>query len=192
MIRYRNEAVGVHAVTLYTPAACRAVVDHIRRLRRWEPALVRTDSDGVYGGESMPEVRAASLLSPAYGAEVYREFDGKVDRLIKPLARHLWRTDFPEHAGTQLIRYLPGGHYKPHQDAGYDLSDRYLTILCYLNDDFEGGHTRFPSLGYTAEPSCGKALIFPSKYLHCAEPVRRGRKYVLVTWLLGPPPINWI
>ena len=41
-------------------------------------------------------------------------------------------------------------------------------------------------------PLCGKAVIFPSTYLHRAEPVTRGRKYVIVSRLTGRQPIRRI
>jgi predicted 2-oxoglutarate/Fe(II)-dependent dioxygenase YbiX len=95
--------------------------------------------------------------------------------------------------GTQLVRYKPGGHYVPHTDAGADeFANRYFTVLCYLNQDFEGGKTSFPSLNYAATPRAGKALIFPATYLHCAEPVVRGEKLILLSWVCGPVPIRWV
>ncbi|MGA8311890.1 MAG: 2OG-Fe(II) oxygenase, partial [Terriglobales bacterium] len=95
--------------------------------------------------------------------------------------------------GTEIVRYSPGGHYVPHKDANeLELANRYFTVLCYLNDSFEEGKTSFTSLNFTAAPAAGKTLVFPSRYLHCAEPVTRGEKFVFITWLCGPPPIKWI
>ena len=97
-----------------------------------------------------------------------------------------------EVSGTQMIRYGKGGHYIPHADAGRDLPERYFTVVCYLNDDSEGGDTSFPALGATVKPKTGQAIVFPARYLHCAEPVTRGEKFVLIAWVCGPVPIDWI
>jgi predicted 2-oxoglutarate/Fe(II)-dependent dioxygenase YbiX len=61
-----------------------------------------------------------------------------------------------------------------------------------LNDDFTGGRTLFPTLNYATTPAAGQAIIFPSNYLHGSEPVSRGKKFVLVSWIDGPVPIKWI
>jgi predicted 2-oxoglutarate/Fe(II)-dependent dioxygenase YbiX len=66
--------------------------------------------------------------------------------------------------------------------------NRYYSLVCYLNDDFEGGSTRFPALDYAVKPQCGKAILFPSRYLHGGEPVISGQKYILISWITGPIP----
>jgi len=90
------------------------------------------------------------------------------------------------------VRYEPGNYYAAHTDTGMNLLDRYFTVLCYLNDDFEGGQTSFPTLLYSAAPRRGKAVVFPSTYVHRADPVTRGEKYVIVSWMMGAPPSRWL
>ncbi|HEX8162602.1 MAG TPA: 2OG-Fe(II) oxygenase [Pyrinomonadaceae bacterium] len=193
MIQYTEESLGIYAVPLYRPRACKELVESVRADDCWGPAQVRTwQWDGGYQTEVVYEARAASILWPARGEEIYRGFHAKLDCLIKPLVKHLWRANYNEHADTQLVRYSSGGYYHTHTDNSHDLGARFFTVLCYLNDDFEGGGTYFPSLGHTVTPEAGKAIFFPSKYFHRAEPVSGGEKYVLVSWLLGPPPIRWI
>ena len=69
-----------------------------------------------------------------------------------------------------LIRYRPGEYYLPHVDA-YDyrygnitddlhMSQRVLTVIMYLNDDYLGGHTNFPELDISITPKKGRALLF--------------------------------
>ena len=193
MINSKEELLGVHAIPLYRPQACKRILDRVKKLDNWEDAQVRTwEADNGFGSEFLPSARDACILPLSEGEDIYRNFDLKIDRIIKPFVSQQWRTNFSEHSGTQLVRYRTGGHYVAHKDAGLDYADRYFTILCYLNEDFEGGGTRFPSLKYTVSPQCGKAVVFPSNYAHQAEPVSHGEKYVLVAWLVGPAPIRWI
>jgi predicted 2-oxoglutarate/Fe(II)-dependent dioxygenase YbiX len=131
-------------------------------------------------------------LNSPRAPHVYEQFDRRVNNVVKPLISQVWNVELTDHSGTQMIRYGEGGHYLPHADAGEDLPDRYFTALLYLNDDFDGGHTSFPSLDAAVKPKTGQAIIFPARYLHCAEPVTRGEKFVLLTWVCGPVPINWI
>ena len=196
MIDCKEESHGVFAVSLFERNSCESIVSFVKTLDRpddWTNAQVAgTTENGSYYSAVKPDIRSASLLASRHGSQILRDFDEKIHNVIKPLVKQIWRVELTKHFGTHMIRYSPGGHYVTHQDAGQVALDRYFTVVCYLNDDFEGGHTWFPSLSYSAIPECGKAILFPSTYFHRGEPVTRGEKYVLVTWILGPIPISWI
>lgn len=93
----------------------------------------------------------------------------------------------------QLLRYAPGDYYLHHSDA-YQLIpeeqgwrkvvDRDISLLLYLNDDYEGGTLEFKRLFYSFKPRAGMLLWFPSdvRYEHMAMPVTSGRRYALVSW----------
>ena len=53
-----------------------------------------------------------------------------------------------------------------------------LTLIVYLNDDFEGGETDF-DLGVCVDPRPGTALLFQHFLLHEGCKVTAGMKYVL-------------
>jgi hypothetical protein len=193
MIDYREEAEGVIAVPLCEVSTCQSILAYVRGLDDWQSATVRVQSiEGVYDSVGQTEVRAASILSPPHLSEIFPEFDERMEATIKPLIKQFWGVDLTEHTGTQLVRYIPGGRYLAHKDAGMDFEDRYFTVVCYLNDEFEGGTTWFPHLGYRSIPQSGKTILFPANYLHSAEAVLKGEKYVVVSWVLGPVPIKWI
>src|SRR6185503_19066481 len=48
----------------------------------------------------------------------------------------------------QVLRYRPGGEYRPHFDAipGF-ANQRVATLIVWLNEDYEGGETDFPTPG---------------------------------------------
>ena len=104
----------------------------------------------------------------------------------------LWKLDLRTHSGTHLLKYEAADHYRPHKDTGLGFDGRYFSVVCYLNDDFTGGRTLFPTLNYAATPAAGRAIIFPSNYLHGSEPVISGQKFVMVSWIEGPVPIQWL
>ncbi len=92
-----------------------------------------------------------------------------------------------------LMRYTKGGYYKAHSDSEiFDAEkgvwkkvlDRDYSLLLYLNDDFEGGAIRFEHFNYTYQPEKGDLLVFPSDhlYLHEAQLVESGLRYVIVSW----------
>ncbi len=193
MIPCQQEAHGVFATQLYDPAQCASIVEYVKGLDAWEAAQVVVESEGGSRDMILPDTRAARNVSRAQTAEIHDQFEDKVNSLVRPMIQKIWGVDLTRHEGTQIVRYSPGGHYVPHKDADeMELACRYFTVLCYLNDGFEGGKTSFPSLNFTAVPVPGKTLVFPSRYVHCAEPVARGEKFVFVTWVCGPVPIKWI
>jgi hypothetical protein len=97
----------------------------------------------------------------------------------------------------QLLSYSVGGHYLPHVD-GQSLwkapdgevlwrksTDRDLSTVLFLNDDFEGGDFVFPELRVRIRPEPGMLVCFPStfSYLHGVEPVTKGHRLSMVNWM---------
>lgn len=86
----------------------------------------------------------------------------------------------------QLLSYTEDQYYHWHFDQSVvrdaPESHRELSMVLYLNDDFEGGYTWFPYQKFKPRP--GEALFFPSNwcYPHCSETVTSGNKKVIVTW----------
>ena len=189
---YSEEVRGIFRIQLYTARLCRQILAQAEACNDWGAAEVSVEEDDSYGSAVEDETRRASALGPNSCVNIMREFDRRVNRVIKPLVRKVWGVGLRRHSGTHLIRYSKGNFYAPHTDAALDVSDRFFTVLCYLNDDFAGGQTSFPQLGYSVEPRAGTAVIFPATYLHSSEPVLNGEKYVIVTWLIGCEPVPWI
>jgi hypothetical protein len=114
------------------------------------------------------------------------------DPRLALLLFHRLRAHLPtEHAGAQLaglrpgmrcVRYQSGEGTDLHEDAArLDTSGAIsrLTLLLYLNDNFEGGCTEFPELSTTIEPKQGRAVVFEHHALHRGMRVGAGEKYVL-------------
>lgn len=57
----------------------------------------------------------------------------------------------------------------------------HFAVLCYLNDDFEGGELVFPHQKTTITPKQGLVVVFPTSYLypHVVTPVFGNSRYVL-------------
>lgn len=114
--------------------------------------------------------------------------------VLNVMKRCVEQTDRPltncEH--LQVLKYIPGGHYKPHQDAFMDDNKRMYTCIIALNDDYEGGGTVFPNLNKTYTLQAGDALFFDtldnyeldtSKALHGGKPVKSGEKWICNVWV---------
>jgi prolyl 4-hydroxylase len=105
----------------------------------------------------------------------------------------------------QIVKYMPGTYYREHHDSCCDDNDtcknfsanagqRIRTILLYLNDDFTGGETGFPTLDMKLKaPPRGAVMFYPMaknnpeachpKALHAGLPVDTGVKYICNIWI---------
>lgn len=191
-MNYREEAHGVYSLALYSRAECRRMTASLSARRDWVGSRIRRQvSPGRFRTVSKPEARSALMLPDHLAPRLRRDFERRLRLRVAPLVRRAWGLRFDAAPEIQVIKYAAGGLYLPHRDAGMDMLYRYFTVVCYLNDDFGGGQTSFPSLGYAAAPRSGRALVFPAAYIHSAEPVADGEKYVLVAWIHGPVPVDW-
>jgi len=82
----------------------------------------------------------------------------------------------------RCYRYRPGQRFAQHRDGAFFRNDderSYYSFLLYLNEDFEGGETKFFEVPETSvRPETGMALLFQHPLLHEGALVTRGTKYV--------------
>ena len=184
---------GVLSLPLYPSSTCAAAVSLLKSLGPWTPAEIREEvGAGRYAAVVRDEARAANILAAGLGDEIRAEFEARVERFVQPLIEEFWELELRRQTPVEVVRYQEGGHYRSHSDAALDVADRYFSVVCYLNDGFAGGRTVFPALRYASAPEPGKAIVFPSTYVHYAEPVIGGEKFILASWVLGPPPRRWL
>jgi prolyl 4-hydroxylase len=92
-----------------------------------------------------------------------------------------------------VLRYAPGQQYRAHLDAVPGLTNqRVWTMLVALNEDFEGGATKFPEPGIAFRGRIGDALQFRNvgpdgrpdrSSLHAGAPVEIGVKLIASRWI---------
>ena len=100
----------------------------------------------------------------------------------------------------RFLRYDPGQHFAPHFDGSYPRPNgsgerSFLTLLLYLNADYEGAWTTFygrdgdeaGSEAIGLEPAPGRVMIHEHTLLHGVPPLGRGRKYVVRTHVMFRP-----
>lgn len=133
-------------------------------------------------------VDMGDLFNPV--VDLYRSI---VKNIINPFYEfHIRDSEVP-----QILKYQVGGHYSPHVDGESlwkspdgDLmwrksTDRDISTVIFLNDDFEGGDFVFPEFRVRVKPEPGMLICFPSthQYLHGVEPVTKGVRYTMVNWM---------
>jgi prolyl 4-hydroxylase len=102
------------------------------------------------------------------------------------------RTAVEQGEPLQILRYRPGQQYHPHFDWLGETNRRILTALIYLNDDYDGGETRFVKTGLTVKGRTGDVLVFRNVGRdggldllseHAGLPVTSGVKYLASRWI---------
>jgi len=105
-------------------------------------------------------------------------------------------TLFDQGEPLQVLRYRPGGEYRPHFDAIPGFSNqRVATMLVWLNDGFEGGETEFPEAGLKLRGAPGDAILFRNVAdgrrdpvsAHSGLPVTSGEKWLASRWIRERP-----
>ena len=134
---------------------------------------------------------------------------GWLSNRIHPLVERLSRTTavltglpVENQELLQVAKYQEGGMFVPHHDTCMGTIEeciktdegagpRIATLLIYLNDDYIGGQTYFPTINLTIHPKRGKGILFWScdkngythpESLHQGLTVAGGMKYICTKW----------
>jgi hypothetical protein len=77
-----------------------------------------------------------------------------------------------------------GDTYESQRERFPYLWSGHLSILAYLNDDYEGGELYFPEHDFGVRPKKGMIIFFPGNlhYVHGVAPVTSGTRYTLSQW----------
>lgn len=82
-----------------------------------------------------------------------------------------------------LLNYGEGDYFKYHNDDCFT-HPRSLSIVIYLNDNYEGGEITFRFFNVSYKPRSGDILLFSSAfpYMHEVKPITKGYRNAAVTW----------
>ena len=89
----------------------------------------------------------------------------------------------------RLNRYTEGGFMSEHVDNihhshGQQYGYPQVSVLLFLNDDYEGGNFLIAENEY--QTAKGSAIVFPSNFMfpHAVTKIEKGTRYSIVTWLM--------
>ncbi len=157
-----------------SPSECTAAIARIEQLG---PAVAPVST--ARGFVMMPDVRNNERV-------MFDDID-LAARLFTRIEQSLPRQLCGMHAvganeRFRCYRYQPGQQFAAHFDGCYERNSQersLLTLIVYLNDDFEGGRTAFLDFGLAAIPKAGTALVFQHLLLHEGCVVHAGVKYAM-------------
>jgi predicted 2-oxoglutarate/Fe(II)-dependent dioxygenase YbiX len=166
-----------------TPEACSKLIESLENTCEYE--------DGRVGGNDEGELDRKVRNVKRVILPTYRGISATMCGMGINANRELWNFDITHSNQTEYLKYGVGGHYVKHTDLIIDPHSpetRKLTVLLFLNSNFEGGqffiengHEKF----YPPQ-NPGTLIVFPSFMLHGVEPVTKGIRRSIVTWMVGP------
>lgn len=113
--------------------------------------------------------------------DLHEEIYQKLKYCIDDYARY-WGINVVYYEAFNFVKYEGAGkHFNIHADHG----PAYVTtvsVVAYLNDNYEGGELYFPRFDLTIKPKPGDVVVFPSTYIyeHASLPMKSGTKYSVV------------
>jgi hypothetical protein len=129
--------------------------------------------------------------------DIEKQFNQVVQKAVREIINPFYGIDLQSAELVQFLKYGIGGKYEVHIDAESlwhvksenrlewrKSTDRDISILIYLNNEYEGGELVFPNQHIALHPKAGMLVAFPSDhhFEHGVKPVTSGKRYVLVTW----------
>lgn len=186
--RAREEAEQIFTFPCFTPEFARILIDAAERTGRW------TTQDCVL----QPHPHDPTILNlycPEGGRRDTTLSGDEIDGL-----EELFEIFFQRHLHSLLKAFWPAfrfrrlvppylARYQPDvvSAMGLHFDIETISLVVYLNDDFEGGGTYFPRWRYsTAGAPAGSAVAFPGglSHVHEALSVTRGTRYILGAGIL--------
>ena len=171
-----------HFLDAITPEAAKKIIESLEVQTEGEDAGVGTDLGII--NKKIRDVKRVTLPS-------YRGIGATMAGMGLSANMQAWKFNVTHSNQTEYLKYDINGHYHAHVDTfmSPNQSDcRKLTVLLFLNDDFEGGKLFLQNGHEKIYPTqnAGTCLVFPSFMLHGVEPVTKGIRRSIVTWLVGP------
>jgi predicted 2-oxoglutarate/Fe(II)-dependent dioxygenase YbiX len=178
----------VQIIRVFSSRTCARIIRGAELAEGWELGNIVDGNDGKL--KLNVEIRNAHVFDESMAPDLFASWrkilEARLERFVGAAAA-------PRYVLSRLniIRYGQGGKFVGHRDtavpgSAIDLGWRRHSLVCSLNDDFEGGSTSFRDCGSAYRPRAGSALLFPPYYFHAGETVTNGTKYIMTTFLSDP------
>jgi len=170
---------------------CKNIISSLNKNETYKAELVKKGID--------EEIRKTILHKPT--KDIRKIFENIINKK-RTIIEKFFGVFLLNGTDIQILEYKDGGFYKRHADnsselvkedrvIGYKLikSERKITTLLFLNDDFEGGQIEFSHLKFKDgkevifKPKAGEMIVFPSHGLFAHEVKKvKGKRFAIVKW----------
>lgn len=167
---------------------CQFIIDTIEKYPAWQEATTvgeienhrKTQVDFLVNryGQNSDLYRAHAIIGYSF-KRVFETLCSIYHSDIEGVTHLFYTND----EGVQILKYQPGEFYKEHIDHG-PMTKRVHSCIMYLNQDYEGGETKFKRQSLTFKGEIGDIIFFPSCFTHPHEAMEviSGIKYTAVIW----------
>lgn len=181
-----------------TGTECANVIERFEEYSKLGHTWHRTES-GIHNTDQDDE--STEFINPPPNISNELNFATK-DEIVIPIIQRFWDQAYKEYATKysslhdcdkhqiyfmKVQKTVPGGGYhRWHFETNRMVfSKRIMTMMIYLNDDFEGGETEFINYKRRIKPETGKLLLWPAGYTHVHRGLMplKGNKYIITTWI---------
>jgi predicted 2-oxoglutarate/Fe(II)-dependent dioxygenase YbiX len=169
---------------------CTGIVSFVNRQPKTRSIIL--EKNPLTGKMEEQEISARKTKGVNLGNKQER-FDKIVKKLLLRHIQPAFDCSLEWFERPDILCYTKGGYYGKHADSENlnrecfqfeKMVDRDISILVYLNDNFEGGGLEFSNFNYVHQPKTGDLVAFPSdnRYIHQALTVASGTRYAMVSW----------
>ena len=177
---------------VFTEKECNDLINVIEKLG-FNKASLFTDVDGIEHYHADVRNSMRKIIDNHDFAQLLEERIYKyIPKTYNDLEYHSINYRF------RFLKYEKGGFFARHKDNNYKNKEciSLITILIYLNDDYEGGYTTFFSNvddkeGLSLKPKTGMISLMDQEIGHYVPELKDGIKYVIRTEIMyrGKPHI---
>lgn len=149
------------------------------------PALV-----GWGSNQSSTNHRQTKWLT--LSSQIHTLLHKSIHEIHEEYLKPIYNTKLKNVEPPQFLRYDQTNHYDKHNDSESFVDgelqrvvNRDISLLLYLNDEYQGGEIEFTQLQITIKPKKGMLIAFPSyiEFEHKVHPVTSGTRYNIVSWI---------
>ena len=151
-----------------------------------------THSESSYNNYVNTDIRNAYVVSARDSSDCHPEdpryqidnlLDNETNEAINHFLINYGVQDVKPLHDWIYMKYDKNGFFQNHKDDGATLP-RTVSVISYLNDNFEGGEIEFPYFNVIFKPKAGDILVFSSAfpYVHNIKKIESGERYIAVKW----------
>jgi hypothetical protein len=190
-----NPALGINIYRrAYTEEQCQKFIQTLEsnldgsKQYSWQGAMVTNSAEADTSARNALDFKFDSKgLGPRNPdnsdlLDMHQEIFNEMYKCVSDYGRY-WGVGMHSFEAFNFVKYEgKGTHFKIHADHGPTYVST-VSIVIYLNDDYEGGEIYFPRLdNLKIKPKAGDIVVFPSIFIyeHASEEMINGTKYAVV------------
>ena len=181
-----KDYIGYYTDLIPSPI-CDAIIGHVENERLSDFAKsTYSDPDGVVESDDRVCMDEIWFLQDHKFYDVLKNF---VLKGLENYSKQHPKFVVTHHTNFRLNKYSKGGFMSKHCDNihhshGQQYGYPHVSVLLFLNDDYEGGEFVVADETYVTKK--GSSLIFPSNFMfpHEVKPITNGTRWSVITWMM--------